>query len=122
MLVERIPEFEFFRGSTPNLELVLPVELTGSDVLYATFAQGDSRIIEYRINGSADADLTPPTGSMSVDPQKANTVHINMSQADTLRFEHGEAALQLRMKRDSNADTFYPLYGMVGDIIKGGTI
>ena len=121
-MITRLPEFEIYRGSTPLLECGLPLELSGSDVVYASFAQGNRVVLEYRINGSADPELTPPTGSMSLDPQNAAILRIQMTQADTLRLEAGDADLQLRIKTNDGADTLIPVHGWVGKAYKGGTI
>ena len=49
----RTPQFLIFRGSTPTLELLLPLAPTSSDVLYLTVSQNDVPVLELARNGRA---------------------------------------------------------------------
>ena len=97
-------QFLFFRGSTPTLELVLPLRLSYDDVIYLTLCQGGRPVLEYALNGSL------------------NVLLLTMSQADTLALETGNVDLQLRLKNSVGADTFRPLTGRVGPAWKEGVI
>ena len=110
------PQFCFFRGSTPAVELLLPMDCTAQDVLYATFSQGDRTVVEYAQNGQPDR---PGTGTMETE---GRLVRLQMSQQDTLAFDCGDCELQLRIKTEDGADTFFPLWGIVGPVRKEGLI
>jgi hypothetical protein len=125
-MLQRLPEFCVSRGSTPCLEVGMPLELENSDVIYATFAQDRSALLEYNLNGSADASTPAASGSMEIDEDDATILRICMTQADTLAFETGEVVLSIRIKRtdeeDTLADTLKPITGMVFPAIKEGVI
>lgn len=125
-MLARKPDFTIYQGATPCLELGLPLELSSSDVVYATFAQIGNVVLEYQINGSNAQGLTPPTGSMEVDAHDKSLLRVSMSQADTLRLEAGEVELQIRIKHTEDtvemADTLIPAHGWIGKALKGGSI
>ena len=112
-------EFLFFRGSTPTLELVLPLAVGASDTVYLTLSQGGRPVVEYAINGSASP---AGTGTLRRAEEDENVLLLTMSQADTLALAAGDAELQLRLKNDVGADTFRPLIGRVGPARKEGVI
>lgn len=115
----RRPHFLFFRGSSPTLELVLPLNLSSSDTAFATFSQGGAPALEYALNGSPSP---AGTGSLSLAQDAADTLLLAMSQADTLALAAGDCALQVRVKTDAGTDTFLPLHGFVGQLQKEGMI
>lgn len=112
-------EFLFFRGSTPTLELVLPLAVEAEDVVYLTFSQEGRAVVEYAINGRAR-----PAGSgvLARDETEENVLLLTMTQEDTLRLAAGDAELQLRLKNSVGADTFRPLIGRVGPARKEGIL
>ena len=126
MLLQRLPEFCIARGSTPCLEIGMPLELEREDVIYATFAQGRKALLEYNLNGSASTASEGPSGTMEIDLDDHKLLRIYLTQADTLKLEAGEVDLQLRMKRedagDALADTFHPWTGVVIGSAKEGVI
>ena len=113
------PDFLFFRGSTPTLELVLPLAVSSSDTVYLTFSQGGRPVVEYAMNGSPSP---AGTGSLIRAEEDENVLLLMMTQADTLALQSGDAVLQLRLKNDVGADSFQPLTGRIGPILKEGTI
>jgi hypothetical protein len=112
-------EFLFFRGSTPTLELVLPLAVGVSDTVFLSFCQRDRVVLEYAMNGQANGSAT---GTLAREESQENVLLLTMSQADTLKLEAGDAELQLRLKNDVGADTFRPLPGRVGPARKEGVI
>ena len=111
-------EFLFFRGSTPTLELVLPLAVDFSDTVYLTFSQGGRNVLEYAMNGSPS-----PAGTGTLcRAEEENVLLLTMSQADTLALQTGDATLQLRLKNDVGADSFRPLAGRVGPALREGVI
>ena len=112
-------QFLFFRGSTPTLELVLPLRLSDDDVIYLTLCQGGRPVLEYALNGSP---AWPGSGELRRDEADENVLLLTMSQADTLALETGNVDLQLRLKNSVGADTFRPLTGRVGPAWKEGVI
>lgn len=115
----RRPHFLFYRGSSPTLELVLPLRLEPSDTVYATLSQHARTALEYAINGSGSP---AGTGSLSLAPDAPDTLLLSMTQTDTLALAAGDCALQLRVKTQAGADTFPPLHGFVGQTQKEGLI
>ena len=115
----RRPQFLFFRGSSPTLELVMPLRLSASDTVYATFSQGGVTALEYACNGTPSP---AGTGTLSLAPDAPDTLLLSMTQADTLALAAGECALQLRVRTQDGADTFPPLRGCVGQTQKEGLI
>jgi len=111
--------FLFFRGSTPTLELVLPLEVGPSDVVYLTLSQGGQPVVEYALNGVASP---AGTGQLSRSEEDYNVLLLFMSQADTLALAAGDVELQLRLKNQVGADTFRPLFGRVGPARRAGVI
>ena len=126
MLLQRLPEFVIARGSTPCLEVGMPLELESGDVIYATFAQNRRALLEYNLDCSAPDASRTPSGTMKIDGDNKRILRICLSQTDTLRLEAGETELQIRMKRtdgdDVLADTFHPWTGMVIGAAKEGEI
>ena len=112
-------EFLFFRGSTPTLELVLPLAVDFSDTVYLSFSQGGRNVLEYAMNGSPSP---AGTGTLRRAEEDENVLLLTMSQADTLALETGNVDLQLRLKNSVGADTFQPLTGRVGPAWKEGLI
>ena len=112
-------EFLFFRGSTPTLELVLPLAVAPSDVVYLSLSQRDRVVLEYAMNGSPQAGSS---GQLVRAEGDENVLLLTLSQADTLALESGDVELQLRLKNSVGADTFQPLHGCVGPARKEGII
>ena len=116
------PMFMLYQGSTPTLELVLPIELQPTDVVYATFSQDEERVLEYHINGTNSVVPPPPAGTLRLDVHDGHTLLLEMTQADTFRLQPGDTELQLRIKTEDGADTFIPALGYVGKARKEGVI
>ncbi len=112
-------DFLFFRGSTPTLELVLPLAVAWTDTAYLTLSQRDRAVLEYAMNGSPSP---AGGGRLTRAEEDENVLLLTMSQADTLALESGDVELQLRVKNDVGADTFQPLHGCVGPARKEGVI
>ena len=112
-------EFLFFRGSTPTLELVLPLAVQFSDTVYLTLSQGGRNVLEYAMNGTPSP---AGTGTLRRAEEDENVLLLTMTQADTLALQTGDAELQLRLKNDVGADTFRPLIGRVGPARREGVI
>lgn len=112
-------ELLFFRGSTPTLELVLPLAVGAEDVVYLTLCQRDEVVLEYAINGEP---LSAGEGELRVAEGEPNVLLLTMTQADTLQLQTGTLELQLRLKNSVGADTFRPVRGWVGPARKEGVI
>ena len=112
-------QFLFYRGSSPTLELVLPLAVGPEDTVYLTFAQGGRPVVEYALNGTPSP---AGTGSLRRDEQEENVLLLCMSQRDSLALQSGEAELQLRLCNSVGADTFRPLFGRIGPARKEGLI
>lgn len=112
--------FCVLQGSTPTLELVLPLDLAEEDVVYATFAQDFDPVLEYQRNGTPTDD--PPEGDIELARDDPRLLLLHMTQADTLRLEAGDVTLQLRVKTAAGADTLLPIFGRVIRADKGGEI
>lgn len=117
----RVPQFLIAQGSTPWLELCLPLELTNSTVIYVDICQGRDIVIEYNKNGTTDLDIKGD-GTLSIDEDDATVLILSMTQGDTLRLIEGETEIQVRVKTGDGADTLIPVWGMTVPAYKGGTI
>jgi len=115
----RRPQFLFYRGSSPTLELLLPLSLAASDTVYATLSQGGSPSLEYAVNGTPSP---AGTGSLRIADNAPDTLLLSLSQADTLALSAGDCALQLRVKTQAGTDSFAPCFGCVGQLQKEGLI
>ena len=105
--------FAFAQGSTPTLELLLPLEIdSDSDVVYATLSQGFETALEFAINGTPAKSSTNP-GTLIVAEDDPSMLYLSMTQADTLALDVDDVILQIRAKTSEGADTFLPLYGRV---------
>lgn len=112
-------QFLFFRGSTPTLELALPLAVDWSDTLFLTLCQQGEKVLEYAMNGSPSPAAG---GTLSRDETQENLLLLTMTQADTLALETGDLVLQLRIRTADGADTFRPIVGRVGPCLKEGVI
>lgn len=112
-------DFLFFRGSTPTLELVLPLAVAWTDTVFLTLAQGGQPLVEYAMNGNP---RPAGTGWLTRAEEDENVLLLTMSQSDTLALASGDVELQLRIKNDVGADSFQPLHGLVGPALKEGVI
>ncbi|MBR6119894.1 MAG: hypothetical protein IKQ04_06215 [Oscillospiraceae bacterium] len=112
-------DFLFFRGSTPTLELVLPLAVGWEDVVCLTMSQNGRTVVEYAMNGSANPR---GSGTFTRDESQANLLLLTMSEADTLALEAGDVELQLRLKNSVGSDSFQPLTGRVGPILREGVL
>ena len=115
----RTPQFFLFRGSTPTLELGLPLALGAADTAYLTLAQNGGKVLEYAFNGQQALSVQGVLAPLDTDPR---TLAVSMTQADTLRLQAGDCELQLRVKTAEGADTFFPLFGQIGEARKDGVI
>ena len=115
----RTPQFFFFRGSTPTLELALPFALGAGDAAYLTLSQDGLNPLEYAYNGQQASYVQGSLTPLEEDPK---TLAVSMTQADTLRLQAGDCELQLRVKTDQGADAFFPIFGQIGETRKEGVI
>ncbi len=113
----RTPQFFFFRGSTPVLELALPFALEAGDAAVLTLAQDGWTVLEYSLSGS-----TGVGGTMAPAEDDPTLLLVEMTQADTLRLQTGDCELQLRVRTDAGAETFCPVFGQIGQARKQGVI
>ena len=49
--------FLIFQGTTPTLELVMPLEMADDDAAVVTIRQGDNDVLEYGLNADAREDI-----------------------------------------------------------------
>lgn len=112
-------QFLFFRGSTPTLELVLPPTVGPKDVLALTLAQGGQTVLGY---GENPGGFPAGTGALARDESQENVLLLQMTRADTLALQAGDAELRLRLKNRVGADSFLSLTGRVGEALKGGSL
>jgi hypothetical protein len=113
----RRPQFFFFRGSTPTLELSLPFAPEAEDAACLTLAQDGTTVLEYALGGGTSAQ-----GSMVPAEDDPSVLLVHMTQADTLRLRAGDCELQLRVRTAEGADTFFPIFGQIGEARKQGVI
>lgn len=107
------PQFFFYRGSTPTLELTLPLAVAPTDQVYATFTQNGHTVVELAMNGSSSAE-----GRILRAEDSENTLLLLLGQRDTLALQAGFCELQLRLKNPVGADTFQPVTGQIGLVRK----
>lgn len=113
--------FMIAQGSTPTLELELPFEAPVAAVAYATFTQEDEPVLEYAYNSSPTAAIKAG-GKLIFDADDRSVLLLSMTQADTLKLVNGDVELQVRIRTNDGADTFYPIPGGVVQARKGGVI
>jgi len=115
--------FLIFQGTTPTIELVMPLELAEDDAAVVTIRQGDTDVLEYALNAEAREDIAG-TGTLvfADDGTDRSVLLVNMSQADTLGLTVGDAELQLRIVTDVGADAFVPVVGAVGPAFRRGVL
>ena len=70
-------DFLFFRGSTPTLELVLPLAVGPEDTVYLTLSQGGRPVVEYALNGTP---LPAGTGQLQRADGDENVLLLTMSR------------------------------------------
>lgn len=115
----RTPQFLISRGSTPTLELFLPMTPARNDKIYLTFSQNGRTTLELSRNGSA---IPAGTGSLTLSEEEPGLVLASLTQDDTLMLKAGDCRMQLRIRGSEGADAFFPLTGYVEDVLKEGSI
>ena len=115
-------QFIIVQGSTPTLELVFAFEVDVDDIVFATFSQNDSNVLEYSMNGTVSPAYIAGTGTLEIATGDSSVMLLAMSQADTLGLTPGDVELQVRVKTADGADTFLPLIGDVVRAHKTGVI
>lgn len=115
----RTPQFLLFRGSTPVLELALPVSPEATDRLYLTFCQNDTPVLELARNGTPSP---AGSGSLTLSDREPGLLLASLTQTDTLKLQTGSCRLQVRIRTDEGADVFFPVDGYVGETLKEGSI
>ncbi len=113
--------FLIYQGSTPTLELVLPLELNVDDVAVATLRQGDVDVLEWALN-ETPREAIAGNGTLTLHEDDPSVLLLAMTQADTLALEPVDAELQLRVVTQEGADTFVPVVGAVGPAYRGGVL
>lgn len=113
--------FMIAQGSTPTLELQLPFEAPRNAVAYVTITQEDEPVLEYALNASPTASIKGG-GKLIFDVDDRSVLLLTMTQADTLKLVNGDVELQVRIRTNDGADTFYPIPGGVVQARKGGVI
>ena len=110
----REPDFFFFRGCSPVLELWLPLSLDEQSVLCATFSQGGQIMLEcvQNVQSHSRSEIAP-----EVD---GRMVRLALTEQETMDFLPGDCELQLRVRTEAGSDTFFPLCGAVGQARKEG--
>ncbi len=114
----RIPQFIFYRGSTPTLELELPMALTGAETAWVTLSQQGQTVLDYAMHAQGQTG----EGSLSLCDTDPCLLLVQLTQADTLALDHGDCELQLRLRTADGADTFAPCFGWVGQARRKGEI
>lgn len=114
-------QFIFFQGSTPTLELVLPLMLDQEDVAVVTIRQGDHDMLEYAMNATPTQSIQG-TGTLALKEDDHSVLLLAMTQADTLKLFTGDAEIQLRIVTEDGADTFVPVVGAVGPAFRKGEL
>ena len=95
------------RGTTPVIKLTLPEEIDW-DVLYITFKQGDTNVLEKTLS------------DVEID---GKTIYLLLTQAETLAFDRSNVVwVQLRGKVGDTAYASKVMRVSVSDILKGGEI
>ena len=115
----RTPQFLILRGSTPVLRLELPEPPADGDVIYLTLRQGQANVLEYARNGEP---VPAGTGTLRLRGEDPACLELEMTQADTLRLAPGECVLQVRRRGETGAETFLPVIGQVGEVLRQGEI
>lgn len=105
-------DFKFFQGSTPSMELVLPLKIPQDAAVVVTVAQEGKCVLEYALGASARPAFAG-TGQLEIDSEEEGVLILTMTQADTLKLEPGDIELQCRIRTEAGADTFDPLLGLV---------
>lgn len=113
--------FLIYQGSTPTMELVLPLELDVDDAAVATLRQGDVDVLEWALN-ETPRETIAGSGTLALHEEDPSVLLLAMTQADTLALTPGDAELQLRVVTGEGADTFLPVVGAVGPAFRGGVI
>ncbi|MBQ1371844.1 MAG: hypothetical protein IIY70_02820 [Oscillospiraceae bacterium] len=119
MMDER--EFLFFQGSTPTLELVLPLAVSLDDLVHATFYQMNYPVLSYYMDGMYEG---PESTGLLRDPEEENVLLLCMTRNETLQLAPGDVELQIDLRNDVGSDTFRPLLGRIGPMRRsmGGAI
>lgn len=71
------------RGTTPTHTFHVPIDLTGADVVYITYAQQETVKLE---KSKQDLTITP------------TDITVALTQEDTLKFESGQILMQIRAR------------------------
>ena len=97
-----------YRGTTPTLTFALPFQAGVIKNLFVTFSQKGQILLE---KTTADCGLI------------GNTIELNLTQEDTLKFMPGNAELQVRIIDNSNQALASKIYSInIGSILKDGII
>lgn len=96
------------RGTTPTNIFNVNVDLTGAEVIYVTYKQSDSVVVE-----KEKGDCTVTSESISV----------MLTQEDTLKFNTGPVEIQIRARfPNESAIASNIMKTTVTRILKGGVI
>ena len=96
------------RGTTPANVFMVDVDLRDAVKLYVTYKQGGKTIIEKTID---DVEITE------------ESVSVELTQADTLKFKNGEVQMQIRARLpDGTALASDIMTASVSAILKDGAI
>ena len=103
---------EIIRGTTPVMEVVVgdAIDFSQVDELWVSIKQGSSIKVDKK---KADVSIDTETG----------TISFRLTQKETLQFERGNAAQQLRvLMEDGTALATKPEKLEIIDVLKGGEI
>lgn len=96
------------RGTTPTHIFNVNVDLTDADVIYITYKQSDSIVVEKE---KSDCTIT------------ADSVSVTLSQEDTLKFNTAAVEIQIRARfPDGSAIASNIMQTTATRILKGGVI
>lgn len=113
--------FLIFQGTTPTIELVMPLELDVDDAAVVTIRQGDTDVLEFGMNAEPTAAISG-SGTLELQEGDQSVLLLAMTQADTLKLTVGDAEIQLRVSTQDGADTFAPVVGAVGPAFRKGEL
>ena len=114
-------QFAIAQGSTPRVELLLPFSMPSGTIAFATFAQNNTAVLEFGMNGTP-TEAIAGAGTLTKDAEDSSMLVLEMTQEDTLALKPGDAELQVRVKTNDGADTFFPIPGVIIKAIKPGVI
>lgn len=113
----RTPQFQIMQGQECYLYLSCPIDLTDCTKIYLTIVQDGKVFGEF-----SELNALSEYGEISIDDEESTDLVLHLTQAATLDLNAGECEIQIRVKTSDGADTFLPVWGMVGKAFTGGEL